>query len=300
MAPDPSGYASSFFMYKGSRVLAPSTYKLQPLFSAARECRKLTIAATMKVSFSTLTILGACLPRAWSHWTYNRLIVNGEVVGEPWQYVRRNNNTNEPLQNVNSTDMRCNSGALSGKDTQTYTVQAGGELGFGIGETFGHPGIQQVYLSKAPGAAADYDGSGDWARIYSLTYALPNTADPSNDTDPEVLEWATDRMHSFLFTLPASTPPGEYLLRSEGLALHAAHKVACAQFYVACAQIKVTGTGSGDMGPTSKIPGVYRGDEPGVLIPVFWSYMTNYTAPGPALWPRDTLEQHVAKRLPSG
>ncbi|KAI1085012.1 glycoside hydrolase [Whalleya microplaca] len=240
-----------------------------------------------------LLIVGASSAQA--HWTYSRLIVNGEVVGEPYQYIRRNTNSNSPLTNVNSTDMRCNTGGLSGTDTQTYTVQAGDEVGFGIDEHFGHPGVQQVYISKAPGAAADYDGSGDWARIYALTTAVRNSS--SGSDDGEGLVWATDNIQSFRFTLPPSTPPGEYLLRSEGLALHAAHKFSEAQFYVACAQLNVTGSGVGEIGPVAKIPGLYSGYEPGVLIPVFWSFLTNYTSPGPTLWPEGTQEQHLVQEL---
>ncbi|KAF2181895.1 lytic polysaccharide monooxygenase, partial [Zopfia rhizophila CBS 207.26] len=234
-------------------------------------------------------LLAASVSTALAHWNYDRLIVNGQIVGEPYQYIRRTNNSNAPIQNVNSTDMRCNSGGAFGNTTQTYTVQAGDELGFGISETFGHPGPQQVYLSKAPGAAADYDGSGEWARIYSLT-----TSNSSVGKDGTVI-WATHKAHSFLFRLPASTPPGEYLLRSEGLALHAAHKKDNIQFYIACAQIKVTGAegGSGSLGPLVKFPGAYMWDTPGVFTPVFWSFLMNYTAPGPALWPNGTQEQHA-------
>ncbi|KAI1475148.1 glycoside hydrolase family 61 protein [Daldinia sp. EC12] len=205
-------------------------------------------------------------------------------------------------------DFRCN---VDANPAETYTVHAGDELGFGINEHFGHPGIQQVYLSKAPEgiAAADYDGSGGWARIYSLTSSPTNSTNSSstNSDDGEILTWATHNIQNFRFALPTSTPPGEYLLRAEGLAIHAAHKWACAQFYVSCAQIKVIAGGNasnlgagvreGDLGPLVKIPGVYRGDEPGVLIPVFWSFLTNYTAPGPALWPEGTQEQHVVRQL---
>jgi hypothetical protein len=156
-----------------------------------------------------------------AHWRYDRLIVDGRIVGDPYQYIRRNNNSNNPLQDLSSTDMRCNAGALSGQSTQTLTVAAGAEIGFAIAKHFGHPGPQQVYLSKAPGAASDYDGSGGWARIYSLTVAPADSAISPNYTRSNAtsksLKWASRRMDSFLFTLPVSTAPGEYLLRAEGL-----------------------------------------------------------------------------------
>lgn len=79
-----------------------------------------------------------------------------------------------------------------------------------------------AYLSRVPEGqtAATYDGSGDWVKLYAAS-TLAN----SSWAEPEGLVWAIRRKHSFLFTLPAETPPGEYLLRAEGIALHAAHKL---------------------------------------------------------------------------
>lgn len=244
---------------------------------------------------------------ALAHWNYDRIIVNGAIIGSPYQYVRRTNNSNTPLQNVNSTDMRCNAGAASGipLNTSTYTVTAGDTLGFTLKDTFGHPGPQQVYISKAPNdggaGVVEYDGSGEWARIYSLTSA----ANASQELyDGGVIEWATHRARTFNFRLPEELQAGEYLVRAEGLALHAAHKPNCAQFYVACAQIRVlsaAGTeegaaareGGGVPGPTIRFPGGYQWDSGGVLIPEFWSKLTNYTAPGPKLWPEGSVEAQV-------
>lgn len=245
----------------------------------------------MRSILQSFTLISACLSTALAHWTYDRIIVNGQIIGEPYQYVRKHNNSGNPLQNVNSTDMRCNMGGLSGLNTQTYTVAAGDELGFTVLDTFGHPGPQQVYLSKAPGDVKEYDGSGEWAKIYTLTYSY-NSSYGGGDG---ILKWATHRAQTFNFKLPTSTPPGEYLLRAEGLALHAAHKIDKAQFYVACSQIKVTGEGTGLPGPTIKFPGGYTWNSTGVLIPEFWSKITNYTSPGPRLWPEGTQEDHVLK-----
>ncbi|KAF2193114.1 lytic polysaccharide monooxygenase [Zopfia rhizophila CBS 207.26] len=242
----------------------------------------------MKNIFSVLLVLTSTLSPALAHWNYDELIVNGQIVGEPYQYIRRTLNSNSPIENVQSIDMRCNTGGASGKNTQTYTVKAGDELGFAINESFGHPGPQQVYLSKAPGTAADYDGSGGWAKIYSLTTSTIND---------KGLQWAGDGMKSFRFNLPSSTPPGEYLLRAEGLALHGAGTKGGAQFYIGCAQINVTGSGNGSPGPLVKFPGAYAGEEPGILIGIYWPTPTNYTVPGPALWPAGTQEQHSVKQL---
>ncbi|KAF2245769.1 lytic polysaccharide monooxygenase [Trematosphaeria pertusa] len=158
---------------------------------------------------------------ALAHWNYDRLIHNDAIVGDYYTYIRRTSNSNSPVTDVSSTDMRCNVGGASGNGTETYEVAAGDQIGFVINAEFGHPGPQQVYISKAPGAATDYDGSGDWTKIYSAT--------TSNITS-QGLEWATNGITSFVFKIPSETPAGEYLVRAEGLALHGASAKGGAQW----------------------------------------------------------------------
>ena len=43
-----------------------------------------------------------------------------------------------------------------------------------------------------------------------------------------------------------------------------------AQFYLSCAQVKVTGGGNGSPSPLVSIPGVYTGNEPGILINIYY------------------------------
>ena len=119
--------------------------------------------------------------------------------------------------------LRSSDSRLLGSATSTYTVAPGDSVGFMINNEFGHPGPQQVYLSKAPALAKDYDGSGAWAKIYSAT---------TSSVTKDGLQWATNGIKSFTFPIPASTPAGEYLLRAEGLALHGAGTAGGAQWYV--------------------------------------------------------------------
>jgi hypothetical protein len=112
-------------------------------------------------------------------------------------------------------------------------------------------------------------------------------------TGDGIVKWATYRAKTFNFKLPVETPAGEYLLRAESLAIHAAQKSKGAQFFVACAQIKVTGSGTELPGPTIKIPGTYTANSTGILLLKIWSQITNYTNPGPNLWPERVQEAHV-------
>jgi hypothetical protein len=112
-------------------------------------------------------------PLANAHYIFNRLIVNGANIGGEYAYVRKNSNTympSFPSELMNSNDLRCNKGATAG-NTATYTVKAGDKLGFKIfnNEFVEHPGPGFVYISKAPGAVKDYDGSGDWVKASDLT-----------------------------------------------------------------------------------------------------------------------------------
>lgn len=58
----------------------------------------------------------------------------------------------------------------------------------------------------------------------------------------------------------------QYLLRGEQIALHSASSFGGAQFYIGCAQLNVVNGGSSTPSPTVSIPGVYTGNEPGILI----------------------------------
>lgn len=91
------------------------------------------------------------------------------------------------------------------------------------------------------------------------------------------------------FTLPSCVAPGDYLLRVELIALHSAGSVGQAQFYMECAQIRVTGSGTSTGGSTVKFPGAYSAQDPGILINIYDNsgqpYLggKSYSIPGPAV-----------------
>lgn len=80
--------------------------------------------------------------------------------------------------------------------------------------------------------------------------------------------------------IPACLANGQYLLRAELIALHAAGSAQGAQFYMECAQINVSG-GTGTKTPsTVSLPGAYSATDPGILINIYQT-LTSYTIPGP-------------------
>lgn len=229
--------------------------------------------------------IAAFLPAVLAHYNFEALIVNGNVTSA-YEYVRQTNNSNSPITDITSTNMRCNSGGLLAAtmaQTSTYTVAPGDNVGFTINAALSHPGPLSVWMSKAPDGttAQDYDGSGDWFKIYELT---------TYDITDAGLQWATyipgtSGIQNFTVNIPTDLPAGEYLLRGEHVAVHAASEFEGAQYYMGCAQLSVTGSGSGSPSPVTSIPGEYTGYEAGLLFNIYYPIPTNYTAPGISTWP---------------
>ncbi|KEY64195.1 hypothetical protein S7711_03485 [Stachybotrys chartarum IBT 7711] len=241
---------------------------------------------------SAILVLAAAAAPVFAHYNFESLIVNGVGTG-PYEYVRRVKNSNSPVESVTSPNMVCNVGgndADSRAATRTYTVAPGAQIGFDVNSDMGHPGPLAVYMSRAPTgvAASDYLGDGEWFKVYQAT---TRSISPSTG-----LSWATFPnnvgVQNFTFTLPSQLPPGDYLVRPEHIALHGAGSFGGAQFYLGCAQIRVTGNGNGVPSPTVRFPGAYNGREPGILIGLYWPVPTSYVAPGPATWP-NRCEDHT-------
>ena len=83
--------------------------------------------------------------------------------------------------------------------------------------------------------------------------------------------------------IPSGTPSGEYLFRTEQLGLHNPYPAALPQFYISCAQIKITNGGSGSPGPLVAIPGHVKGTEAGYTVNIYNNFQS-YSFLGPAVW----------------
>jgi cellulase len=244
---------------------------LSPFFSQA--------TLTMKSFVSLLAVAGM----ANAHFTMQYLWVNGVDQGKNTALrVPPNNN---PVTDVTSTDLTCNVNGLTGVSS-TVTVPAGATVTFEwhqhdqrTGEdaiSGGHKGPVQVYVAKAPSTAQSFNGQGAvWTKIYS-----------SGLLNPSSQQWASDVVNSnngkHSVTIPASLPAGEYLFRAEMIALHTAQTYPGAQFYIGCAQVKLTGGGSASP-PKIALPGAYKGSDPGIAVNIY-NNLQSYTAPGGSVW----------------
>ncbi|KAF7872286.1 hypothetical protein EAF04_003210 [Stromatinia cepivora] len=98
--------------------------------------------------------------------------------------------------------------------------------------------------------------------------------------------WATDVLiannNSWTVTIPSNIATGNYVLRHEIIALHAASSPNGAQNYPQCVSLAIKGTG------TTKPAGVsattfYTPTDPGILVSIFGT-LSKYTIPGPPLY----------------
>jgi cellulase len=136
-----------------------------------------------------------------------------------------------------------------------------------------------VYLSKVVDSATA-DGSAPFFKIFQDTWAKKSPASSGSDD-----YWGTKDLNTNCgkmdVKIPAGIAPGDYLLRAEAIALHAASSPGGAQFYMTCYQITVTGSGSSS--PSGSVfPGAYRSTDPGIQINIYQNLAT-YVAPGPAV-----------------
>lgn len=239
------------------------------------------------LSLFTLVALAA-IPNVSAHYFFPHFIANGNFTGY-YEYVREDTQNYMPMKGqYSSKDFRCNTGSQDfASKTGVYKVKAGDEIGFGtdFNTLIQHPGPLQVYMSKAPGDVRDYDGSGAWFKIHELG--------PEKFSSDGITWGATDT-GNFTFVLPKEVPSGQYLVRIEHIGLHGAGDWGNAEFYFNCAQIEVESDSTATPSPTVQIPGVYDGNEPGILFYMYRPWIVNYTMPGPKPFPDQALANVTA------
>ncbi|KAL1971557.1 hypothetical protein VTN31DRAFT_2178 [Thermomyces dupontii] len=100
--------------------------------------------------------------------------------------------------------------------------------------------------------------------------------------------WADDQLiengNGWLVQIPEDIKPGNYVLRHEIIALHAAGNPNGAQLYPQCFNLHITGSGTVE---PQGIPAteLYSPDDPGILINIYQP-LTTYEVPGPTPIPQ--------------
>ncbi|KAK0723270.1 glycoside hydrolase [Lasiosphaeria miniovina] len=228
------------------------------------------------MKFLSSMLLAAAVAEA--HYTFPRLVVNGQAEEKDWSVTRmtKNSQSKQGVENAASADIRCYTSQTA---AGVATVPAGAVVHYISTQQINHPGPTQYYLAKVPAgsSAAKFDGSGAvWFKIH--------TSMPAVDKNKQ-LTWPNQNAYTTVnATVPASTPPGDYLLRVENIALHLAMQANKAQFYLSCSQITVTGPGGGTPGPLVALPGAYKSSDPGILVNLNAIKPDAYQPPGPPVW----------------
>ncbi|KAK6356389.1 hypothetical protein TWF718_000750 [Orbilia javanica] len=211
------------------------------------------------------------LAQALAHQNLHQFWVNGVTPG--YQVGIRMPPSNSPVTDVTSSDIACNVNGADGSNVAVINAAAGDTIEVQW-DTSTHPGPIVHSLQGPLASAKSASGVGDWFKIQELNYANGKWAN----------EVVAANAGKFSFKLPSNLASGEYLLRSEMLALHASQTLEGAQFYIGCMQLKITGPG-GNCSPTYKLPGAYKATDNNIYVSDFYYGFVpeTYSAPGPAV-----------------
>lgn len=244
----------------------------------------------MKLSLAITALLPLF---ASAHTIAQRVRINGADNGEAVGI--RTALSNYPIQNVNDANIACNSNFKQPVSSKVIAVKGGDRVGVLWGHVIGgaqfandpdqpiaksHKGPVMFYMAKVDNAATASTSGLKWFKVYE------DGLDGSG-------QWGVDRMIAnngwVDFTLPSCIAAGDYLLRAEIIALHSASTQGQAQFYMGCAQLKVSGSGSTSPSSTVSFPGAYKATDPGILVSIYNSQGQpvgngqKYQIPGPAV-----------------
>ncbi|KAK8073546.1 lytic polysaccharide monooxygenase [Apiospora phragmitis] len=187
-----------------------------------------------------------------------------------------------PIQDVSSDSLACNGppnpttpsdAVVDVEAGSTVTAVWRHTLTSGADDVMdaSHKGPTLAYLKKVDTATAAAGPGNGWFKIQQDGYSGG--------------VWGTSKviknggLHSI--KIPDCLADGQYLLRAEMIALHAAGSSGGAQLYMECAQINIKGGKATASPQTYSIPGIYKANDPGLLINIYSMGSSSYVIPGP-------------------
>ncbi|KAJ1300408.1 hypothetical protein OPQ81_005228 [Rhizoctonia solani] len=190
---------------------------------------------------------------------------------------------NGPVEDVTSIDIQCNgysAGGAEGSAPAPLVAVAAAGTQVALNWTTwpdSHAGPVITYMARAPSDITKWNPGTDavWFKVAEQGYENGKWA---------ATDILTGENNSIArFTIPASLKAGQYLIRHEIIALHAAYSYPGAQFYPSCIQVEVTGSGT-ETGPSELVafPGAYTASTPGIVFDMYKG--EDYPIPGPAVW----------------
>ncbi|EIM85952.1 uncharacterized protein STEHIDRAFT_98247 [Stereum hirsutum FP-91666 SS1] len=239
--------------------------------------------------FGSILALGAFATSVCGHTIFQEMYVNGVDQG----HINgiRVPTYDGPITDVTSNDLICN-GGINPYQQPVSTVIINTVAGEPVTAEWhhtlagadpsdpadpidpSHKGPVIAYLAKVENATQTDVTGLDWFKIYEDGLTVSDQS------------WGVDRLIAnkgkVTFNLPSCIEAGQYLLRVEIIALHAANSYPGAQFYMECAQLQITGGGSTSPATVS-FPGAYSGTDPGIKINIYQT-LPSYTNPGPPVF----------------
>ncbi|KAF9218867.1 hypothetical protein BS17DRAFT_822294 [Gyrodon lividus] len=131
------------------------------------------------------------------------------------------------------------------------------------------------YMTKCDDSCSSYDSTNaEWFKFSELGL------EPDNTTWYQTNIMAGEPAN---VTIPPGIAPGGYLLRSELISLQLAVSIGGAEFYPACIQLNIGGSGTGAATSSEEctFPGCYTDDDAGIYDPNIYNPPLTYTFPGP-------------------
>jgi len=145
-----------------------------------------------------------------------------------------------------------------------------------------HKGPFMAFMAKYDGAGGLPTGNA-WFKIYQLGKIAEATGGDWTTVKYASPDGLNANNGAMTFTIPADLAPGNYLLRTEIIALHSAGALYGAQPYVRCVELSVTGSGSANP-PGVAIPGNWTAADPAMNYKLWNDYTKPYPFPGPAVY----------------
>ncbi|KAF9484800.1 glycoside hydrolase family 61 protein [Pholiota conissans] len=195
--------------------------------------------------------------------------------------IERPYSSYDPILSVSASTFSCNDNGQASAGQLSATVPAGTTIVAKWPQWTHAQGPVMVYMANCNGPCTSANSNSlKWFKI-AQTGLISGTVGNG--------KWGTGLVQDTLqysATIPAKLAPGNYLIRHELLALHQANTP---QFYPECAQLIVTGSGTGVPSGSylTSFPGGYSASDPNININIYdatTAARTTYTVPGPAVW----------------
>ncbi|OJT10389.1 hypothetical protein TRAPUB_13081 [Trametes pubescens] len=235
----------------------------------------------MKTHFASLVAFVLTAGSVSARTVFSAIAVDGVEQGHG--IAVRVPTTNNPVTDISSPSIICNTDFIQPVSSAVASVPAGGVVsaefhhtpaGY-IGPDPADPldptnkGPVIAYLASIPDATQTDVSGLKWFKIFE------------DGLNPQTHQWGSDHLFNSggfaNVTIPSCIEAGQYLLRVESISLSSATSYPGAQFFLSCAQLEVTGGGKASPATVS-FPGAYTPTTPGITANIYGD--STYTVPG--------------------